>query len=298
MTFHEGEIAVQQRAGVGQLAGRVGAGIRSTIPTAAAEFLRDQPWLVLGSADEAGHMWASLLIGPPGFVRARDERTVHIGAAPLPSDPLAVRPAVGDAVGLLALDFATRRRMRLNGEVLERTARSMVVGARQVYANCPKYIQRRTWDAPVPAVSPTQAWRGGYLTDEQRRWIGQADTFFIASSHPQGGADASHRGGQPGFVRVESPTRLVFPDYAGNNMFNTLGNLTANPRAGLLFVDFDEGRTLQLSGEARIDWDSRRTAEFVGAERVVELSVEQVVEVRGASFLRARLVDYSPFNPA
>jgi predicted pyridoxine 5'-phosphate oxidase superfamily flavin-nucleotide-binding protein len=298
MTFHEGELAVQQRAGVAQLAGRVGAGIRPTIPAAAAEFVREQPWLVLGSADEAGDVWASLLTGAPGFVRARDERTIHIGAVPQPGEPLAVRPAVGDAVGLLVLDFATRRRMRLNGEVVERTAQSIVVGARQVYANCPKYIQRRAWDAPVPAGGPTRVSQGGYLTDEQRRWIGQADTFFIASSHPQGGADASHRGGQPGFLRVESPTRLVFPDYAGNSMFNTLGNLTANPRAGLLFVDFEEGRTLQLSGKAQIHWDSRRTADFVGAERIVELSVEQVVEVRGASSLRARLVDYSPFNPS
>src|SRR5262245_27126810 len=145
MTFHEGEIAVQQRVGVGPLAERVGAGIRSTVPAVAAKFLRDQPWLVLGSADGAGRMGASLLTGPPGFVRTLDESTVQIGAAPPPGDPLAVRPSVGDAVGLLALDFATRRRLRLNGEVLERTAQSIVVGARQVYANCQKYIQRRTW---------------------------------------------------------------------------------------------------------------------------------------------------------
>jgi len=112
------------------------------------------------------------------------------------------------------------------------------------------------------------------------------------------GADASHRGGLPGFVRVEGDRRLEWPDYPGNAMFNTLGNLAADPRAGLLFVDFEQGHTLQISGRARVVWDERRAAEFAGAERVVEFDVEEVVERRGALPLRWRFVEYSPFNPA
>ncbi len=133
---------------------------------------------------------------------------------------------------------------------------------------------------------------------EQRDLVACADTFFIATAHPERGADASHRGGAPGFVRVEGGRRLVWPDYSGNAMFNTLGNLAVDPRAGLLFVNFENGDTLQVSGRAGIIWDEGRAAEFAGAERVVEFDVEEVVDTRGALPLRWRLEEYSPFNPA
>jgi predicted pyridoxine 5'-phosphate oxidase superfamily flavin-nucleotide-binding protein len=76
---------------------------------------------------------------------------------------------------------------------------------------------------------------------KQQRLIREADTFFIASSHRDGGADASHRGGNPGFVHVLNETKLIWPDYSGNGMFQTLGNLAIDPRAGLLFMDFESG---------------------------------------------------------
>jgi uncharacterized protein len=133
---------------------------------------------------------------------------------------------------------------------------------------------------------------------DQQRLIRQADTFFIASHHPEGGTDASHRGGHPGFVSVLNDDRLVWPDYAGNTMFQTLGNISVNPHAGLLFIDFERGRTLQLTGRASILWDRKRTAEFAGAERLVEFDVDEVVEIAGAHSLEWRFLDYSPENPA
>ncbi len=147
-----------------------------------------------------------------------------------------------------------------------------------------------------PAEQPGTARRAGTLTDAQRRLISSSDTFFIASAHPEGGADASHRGGLPGFVRFLDENTLAFPDYSGNNMFNTLGNIAANPKTGLLFVDFERGDTLQLSGEARVLWDPARATEFAGARRVVEFRVGEVVE--NAVPLRWRFAAYSPFNPA
>ncbi|MBD2020206.1 pyridoxamine 5'-phosphate oxidase family protein, partial [Leptolyngbya sp. FACHB-36] len=122
------------------------------------------------------------------------------------------------------------------------------------------------------------------------------DTFFIASLHPTHGADASHRGGYPGFVQVDSE-RLVFPDYSGNNMFNTLGNLQVNPSAGLLFIDFEQGHTLQLTGSATIVWEPERIATVAGAERLVEFQVQQVQQTSCASRLRWQFVEYSPANP-
>jgi len=312
--YHAGELAVQARAGVQESARRIGNGIRSSIPAAAQEFLRGQPMLVVASLDADGQVWASLITGPPGFIRALDERTVLIEAGPAEGDPLGDNLRTGAQIGLLAIEPATRRRMRLNGvaEVVpagtdgSTGARpALRVRAQQVYSNCPKYIQAREWTtAPDgttgggdPSSSPTVS-RGRALTADQQRWVERADTFFIASAHPEGGADASHRGGLPGFVRVLDDRRLLIPDYVGNTMFNTLGNIVAHPNAGLLFVDFESGATLQVTGRAELIWDADLTATFAGAERVVAFDVHEVIDVAGAHRLRGRFVEYSPFNPA
>ena len=189
--------------------------------------------------------------------------------------------------------------MRLNGEA-ERRPDGIHVFARQVYANCPKYIQAREWKALArePGAGRREhIRRSEALTDEQRWRIPRADTFFIASAHPEGGADASHRGGQPGFVRFAEDDVLEFPDYPGNTMFNTLGNIATDPNAGLLFLDFERGGTLQLAGKAKIVWEPERAALFAGAERVVEFRVEEVIETPGAVPLSWRFRGYSPFNP-
>jgi hypothetical protein len=98
--------------------------------------------------------------------------------------------------------------------------------------------------------------------------------------------DASHRGGEPGFVKVVSETRIQFPDFAGNNHFNTIGNLVLDPRAGFLFVDFVTGGLLQLTGRAAIDWDSDAVAAITGARRLVAFDIEEIVELPSAVPLR------------
>ena len=291
---------MEEGAGVRPMAERVGNSIRPTILPAVREFLGELPLVVVGSVGADGRVWASLLAGDPGFVRALDERTVRIDAAPLPGDPLAeALQGVGPEVGVLAIDLATRRRVRLNGEA-ESYPEGIYVRTHQVYVNCPKYIQAREPEArgTGPGLENGHVLRSRWLTDEQRSLISDADTFFIASSHPEGGTDASHRGGKPGFVRFLSDAALEFPDYSGNTIFNTLGNIAANPSVGLLFLDFEGGGTLQLTGEARIVWDPGRAARFAGAERVVEFRVEEAIQTRVALSLRWRLKGYSPFNPA
>ncbi len=297
--YHAGELEVQARAGVREMAARVSNSIRPTIPAAAHEFLLDQPILVVGSVGPGGRVWASLLAGEPGFARVLDERTVRIEALPASGDPLNDNlEESGAAVGMLAIDLSGRRRMRLNGKA-EVRPEGIYVRAEQVYANCPKYIQARQWK-PVKNEPDTT---GGAIrrtrkpTEDQRRRISDTDTFFITSAHPEGGVDASHRGGRPGFVRFLDESTLEFPDYSGNTMFNTLGNIATNPNAGLLFVDFEGGGTLQLTGEARIVWDADRAGAFAGAERVVEFGIEEVVEIPAAVPLRWRFEAYSPFNP-
>ncbi len=297
--YHTGELEVQARAGVREMAARVGNSIRPTIPAAAHEFLLDQPMLAVGSVESGGRVWASLLAGEPGFARVLDERTVRIQARPASGDPLKDNlQEPGAAVGIVVIDLSGRRRMRLNGKA-EVRPEGIYVRAEQVYANCPKYIQARRWKAVENEPGTGGAvQRTRKPTQDQRRHISDADTFFIASAHPEGGVDASHRGGQPGFVRFLNESTLEFPDYSGNTMFNTLGNIATNPNAGLLFVDFEGGGTLQLTGKARIVWDVERVGAFAGAGRVVEFGIEEVVEIPAAVPLRWKFEAYSPFNPA
>lgn len=301
--FHAGERAVQERAGVAEMASRVGNSIHTLLPPVAQEFLQHQRMVIIASRDAEEQIWASLLTGKPGFVHPIDEQTVFIEAEPLPGDPLRYiletnHQAGTDAdTGMLAIELATRKRMRVNGKSEYFPGKGFALYVQQAYSNCPKYIQVRK---VVPEVTPTTApvvQQGKQLSVAQQLWVTEADTFFIASFHPEGGADASHRGGNPGFVHVLNANTLRFPDYSGNNMFNTLGNLAANPRAGLLFVDFEHGGTLQLTGEAEILWDAEAAAQFSGAQRVVEYKITSVIQTDHAVPWRWQLEQVSPFNP-
>ena len=297
--YHPGELSVQERAGVREMAARIGRSIGATIPPVAWNFLRSQPLVVVGSVDARQRVWASLLTGAPGFLHVVDEHTVRINARPTAGDPLGDNLAANSQVALIAIEFATRRRMRLNGRAEVGPDSAIHLQVQQVYSNCPKYIQARRWRGRLPESDSTPVLqRQSTLTRDQERWIGDADTFFIASHHPEGGTDASHRGGLPGFVRVLDSHQLVWPDYSGNTMFQTLGNIAVNPQAGLLFIDFKRGRTLQLTGRARILWDPEHVSEFAGAERLVEFDVDEVIEIDGPHALEWRFLDYSPENPA
>jgi predicted pyridoxine 5'-phosphate oxidase superfamily flavin-nucleotide-binding protein len=297
--YHPGELAVQTRAAQREIADLVGKSIRTTIPPAAQEFLRSQPLAIIGMRDAGGRQWASLLTGRPGFMQMVNDQTVRIDAFPVAGDPLIESLAAGGPIGMIVIDFATRRRMRLNGRMQRQSDGTMYLHTEQVYANCPKYIQARSWErATGEPDEEAKVRRSRSLTERQRHRIREADTFFIASRHQDGGMDASHRGGNPGFVHVMNQSRLLWPDYSGNSMFQTLGNIAIDPHVGLLFMDFEGGGTLQLTGTARIVWDVDRAMEFPGAERLVEFEIEEVIELAGANPLRWRFLEYSPFNPA
>ena len=92
------------------------------------------------------------------------------------------------------------------------------------------------------------------LQPSQIELVERADTFFVTSAHPTRGLDTSHRGGNPGFVEVLDEKTLRIPDYQGNSMFNTIGNLLIYPRAGLTFPDFDINTMLQMSGTTEVLW--------------------------------------------
>ncbi|MFG2647021.1 pyridoxamine 5'-phosphate oxidase family protein [Streptomyces sp. NPDC048436] len=288
--YHHGSRAVQDLVGVRELADHVGRSIGDGIRPVAAAFLELQPMLVIGGADPAGTVWASLLTGDPGFVRATGPHQISIAGRGLRrADPLATALArEGTRVGTIALDPRTRRRMRLNGRARP-TPRGLAIEADQVFSNCPKYLQKR--DLPPGAMPgrPSAPRHGVKLTGDQRAFIAEADTFFLATVHAEG-ADASHRGGNPGFVQVPSPYELAWRDYPGNSMFLSLGNLAADPRAGLLFLDWVTGTTLQLTGTARTEYGD-------DGSRTVRFTLTEAVQTLGASPWSWTAPEYSPANP-
>lgn len=293
--YHRGELAVQTRAGVRDRSQHVGAAIGAVIPRVAAEFLTRQPALAVSARDASGRVWGSLIVGAPGFLHAADERHLAVAGRPVDGDPLAGTLAGEARVGTIAVEFHNRRRMRLNGRSTP-TAEGLMIEADQVYANCPKYIQRRSPVGPTGETHPV-ATRSTRMTRAQERLVAATDTFFIATTDDAGNCDMSHRGGRPGFVRTSTENRLVFPDYLGNSMFMTLGNLAVNPRAGLLVPDWSTGATLHLTGIARIIWDENRVAGVPGAQRLVEFDIAEVVEVAGAMPVRWTDPEFSPALP-
>jgi predicted pyridoxine 5'-phosphate oxidase superfamily flavin-nucleotide-binding protein len=287
--FHAGEQALQQRVGMRERMAEIGPLVlRDHMPDQHRELFEKLPTLLLGAQDAQGQPWATMVAGPPGFVHTPDARRMQIAAAPHAADPvLAALQARGPGapVGVLGLEPHTRRRNRMNGRVAGFDgAQGLAVDVVQSFGNCPKYIQARQpglrAEVPRPAAPVVL---GPALDEAALSLVARSDTLFIASaSAPQPGADrnegvdVSHRGGEPGFVRVESIPQgvvLSLPDYPGNQFFNTLGNLAQHPLAGLLWVDYDHGGLLHLAARAELLWDEAERARWPGAQRVLRLQV-------------------------
>lgn len=284
--FHAGERAIQTRLGVRDSVEAIGARvIRDHMPTQQRTLYGQLPMLLIAAFDEAGSVWASPVFGRPGFISTPDAKTLSVGALPLPGDPLENALADGRTVGVLGIELHSRRRSRLSGRLMT-TPHGFDVQVTQTLGNCPKYIHPRAFEWVGPTGSrrhPVTSLDGiaGVLVD-------QADTFFIATHYsgpndqPGSAGDVSHRGGRPGFVRVESSASLAFPDYPGNRFFNTLGNIQCDPRAGLLFPDFDRGDLLYLTGTAEIRWGEPGHRDFQSTQRYVRFSLSHGWLLRGA----------------
>ena len=300
--FHEGELAVQERAGSltqGQNSGRM---VADAIIPGAIKFVSKQPMFVAGSVDNEQRLWASIVVGESGFLSAEPQSLdVDLSRAVRnEGDPLWRNIRSNSRVGLLVIDLRTRARLRVNGRVEEPSVNQLRVAVEQAYPNCPQYIQRRSYRPAADAVAAAPiGTRGNELTEEQARWISRADTFFVASEHPSGGVDASHRGGNPGFVQVVGRAELLIPDYAGNGMFNTLGNIVVNPRVGIVIPDFESGRALQMSGRAEVLWDVEDPHGATGGtRRYWKYSIDHWLQHDGALPGTAEFLDYSPLNPS
>ncbi|MDJ0733528.1 MAG: pyridoxamine 5'-phosphate oxidase family protein [Nostocaceae cyanobacterium] len=301
--FHAGELAIQARLGAQERMDKQGRRvIREYLPEQHRQFFAQLPYVIVGSVDVSGYIWASILVGEPGFLSSPDEHSLQVMAKPLYGDPLATNLADGMDIGLLGIELHTRRRNRMNGTVTAISDDGFQVRVGQSFGNCPQYIQARmfrldeydqTTPKPIHALSK--------FTEAERNLITTSDTFFIATAYQDEsagaakGVDVSHRGGKPGFVRIDDDFTLTIPDFAGNCHFNTFGNLELNPHGGLLFVDFDQGNLLYLTGTAEVIWSGDEVSNYAGAERLLRFYLQQGYRVESSLPLRWSNPEFSRF---
>lgn len=292
--WHDGEIALQRSAGVAERMADVGRRvIRDYMPDQHRAFFAQLPFIVLGSVDPQGDVWATLRANEPGFMHSPDSRNLAVALARDPGDPAEPGFEDGDAVGLLGIELHTRRRNRMNGTVWRLDDSGFTIAVGQSYGNCPQYIQLRQFEFTRPAARFQPVETVQYLDSLNARaleMVANADTFFVASyvDLQEGGrqVDVSHRGGKPGFVDISEDGILTVPDFAGNLFFNTLGNFSVNPRAGLVFVDFATGDLLQITGVPEVVLDGPEIAAFQGAERFWRVTPTRIIYRPGGLPLR------------
>jgi predicted pyridoxine 5'-phosphate oxidase superfamily flavin-nucleotide-binding protein len=296
-TWHDGERAAQARVGTAEHMAVIGPKVvRDFMPDQHRAFFEQLPFVVVGSLDTAARPWASILSGLPGFASSPHPRRLEIEANPLPGDPLGDALEVGNSLGFLGIELPTRRRNRMNGHVVARDMAGFAVHVRESFGNCPQYIQRRDYTAFTPQAGAAEAFTG--LPPEAADLIRRADTMFVASAAKRDDGkysiDVSHRGGQPGFIGLDPAGAIVVPDFRGNGFFQTIGNLLAHPRAGLLIPDFATGDLLQVTGPAEVVWDGPEVEAYPGAERLWKVQVESGRWLRAGFPLRFGPAELSP----
>jgi len=284
--WHAGELTIQQHAGVVARMDAVGRrNVRDHMPDQHREFFAQLPFVVLGVVDDAGDAWATLRAGLPGFMQSPEPKLLQIALTPDSDDPAYDGFREGHPLGVLGIELATRRRNRMNGQIVRATSGQIDIDVRQSFGNCPRYILPRNlrFTRDVRVHGQAKSIESTTLDDSAHALITNARTFFVTSyadvsdeqQHRQ--VDVSHRGGEAGFVRVNDDGSLTIPDFAGNLFFNTLGNLLLNGRAGLVFVDFATGGLLQMTGDAEVLLDSVDSSLFPGAERLWRFRPRRVV---------------------
>jgi predicted pyridoxine 5'-phosphate oxidase superfamily flavin-nucleotide-binding protein len=248
--FHDGELAVQGIAGVEQEAARLeGMLAPAELSAGVAGFLAGRSFAAITARDHDGRLWTSPLVGEPGFLKAVDPTTLQIHTAPAVGDPLHALSS-GQPIGLIAIDYSRRRRFRLNGTLTVATSGQLEVTVDEAFGNCPQFIPQRTVDLDTADRNPVAVPHGPLIGADELT-ISSATSFLFGTTHPRRGNDASHRGGGAGFLRWQGSS-LWWPDYPGNNLFNSLGNLHVDPEAALLVPDFERHLALHLHGTAKL----------------------------------------------
>lgn len=300
MPYHDGEIEVQTRLGVHERSAMLGRRmIRDHLIDQHRKFYADLSFLIVSSVDDQGRPWASAISGAPGFLSTPDDKTLSVAASALPGDPLAGNLQTGADIGVLGMLPEVRRRNRMTGQIGELRPHGFDINVLQSFGNCPQYIQARTVEpAGFQAIKPEAEVSDRFDTDAIAQ-IKKADALFIASAYRDSdaatqGADASHRGGKPGFVKVLDDRSFILPDFRGNNAYNTIGNIVKSPKTGFLFIDFGTGDILTMTGKSQIIWDGPEVAAFESAQRLLQFEASEVRRIKGGFANRSTFMEYAP----
>ncbi len=297
--FHSGELYFQQKSGVVEsVASFAPAMIHEQLTQQQQDFYIGLKMLFVASVDNEGQPWASVMTGSPGFIQVLDNTQVRLQGQYIVGDPINNNLTCGSQLGFLGLEFESRRRNRMSGVVKASHDKSVIIAINKAFGNCPKYIQVRdikSFEVNARIVADKSIQRAEFLNSQIKQLISSVDTFFIASSYPEDkhamhfGVDISHRGGKPGFVRIDSDHSLSFDDYNGNNFFMSLGNMRSNPVAGLLFIDFETGDTVQLACSVKILEPTHHTG------RQIKLTLKYALYIKSALSIDSELLEFSPF---
>jgi len=301
--FHEGELKIQNKYNVKhdpKLAERL---LKDHIIDRLIPFIEQQSTLIFSTLDLYGNVWASMLIGDEGLIKVVGPKEIHIHLDRLKStskEILFKNVTSNSKIGVLFIDTVTRSRYRLNGSA-SLTKDRLLLTVSEAYPNCPKYIQQRVPTFSNESLEPeSKQTTGTIVNNVHKDWIRNADTFFLGSMNAAGDMDASHRGGSTGFIELLEDNTLKIPDYVGNNMFNTLGNFIEVPKAGLLFIDFNKGHSLQLTGETVLVFDQEKAHDLektMGTGRYWLFKPKQWIQTEFHNKIDWKLVSFSPFNP-
>ncbi|KAI1416597.1 hypothetical protein F5Y13DRAFT_119720 [Hypoxylon sp. FL1857] len=292
------------------------------------------PLVAFGTLDRQGRPWATLWGGEAGFCRpiARDVLGVR-ATADVAHDPVlrglleneksgevvddaVVQPEDGKIMAGLSVDPETRDRVKIMGRMVVGTVNRTDPGIGELQlavkingslGNCPKYISKKhiVPHIPKPQLVSKAIGKSEPLPKEALEVIGKSDTFFIASKFGNSSMDTNIRGGSPGFVRVlrNSPENdggvsIVYPEYSGNRLYQTLGNLYQYPEAGLVIPDYDTGDVLYVTGKATILVGEKANKVMPRIKLAVRIDVTEGRFVRNGLPFRGTKIDLSPYNPA
>ena len=320
--FHHGEIALQKKLGIDKEIGeRTNGFIRSYMPEQHRLFFTSSPFTVLALVDDEGYPVAMPIWGEDDLIESPSPTQLRFH---LPDEVLnMIQKALnldvmaGSKIGIVGIEYATRRRNRLNGTISHATDGNITVLVDQSFGNCPQYIHKRNTKKrrrlaigrkPESNASNNlniTATTTNVIDTKARTIIEGAKTFFIASRHSSlgqeanEGLDISHRGGKAGFINVKGNT-ITFPDFSGNKFFNTLGNILLDPRVGILFWDNETGDLFFVKAKAKVEPIESKVAVFEealfkGAERFVSLSVVSVTHIAGIYPYSHEITDMSPY---
>lgn len=335
--WHEGEKAIHKRAHLD---------FREDNPTSpfltpmAAHQISRYPLMAIGTLDEHDRPWCTLWgSGEPPLSQPVAQSVIAIKSSVDASfDPVVQaiwkgkdngeiirEEGKGRLVSGLSISLEERGRVKLAGRLIagaldanstpegqsnEHEGKSgsiqLVAKIDQSLGNCPKYLNKKTITSSAP--KPVLLSESPHLSQEALDLIERADMFFVASVHEHEDMDANHRGGPPGFIRIEQPENpdegsiLVWPEYSGNNLYQTLGNLEATPKAGLVIPDFDTGDVLYLTGTTKILVGAEASRVIAKTKLAVRLNITAARLVQNGLPFRGRPVQdatsgRSPYNP-